>query len=67
MQESVPDCPRCPDDAPCDIHAGDKAQRFFLQLAASARAPHCGVAYREWVSALLIQAQTAGLYTPEKP
>lgn len=43
-----------------------KSQGFFEQLAASARAPHCGGNYREWVQAMLLRAQEAGLYSPEK-
>lgn len=43
-----------------------KQQVFFEQLAASARAPHCGGHYREWVQAMLLRAQEAGLFTPEK-
>lgn len=41
-------------------------QAFFNQLAQSARAPHCGGHYREWVQAMLLRATEAGLYSPEK-
>ena len=44
----------------------DKAQKFFAELAAEARKPHYGGQSREWMQALLIRAETEGLYTPEK-
>ena len=45
----------------------DKAQRFFAELAAEARKPHYGGQSREWMHALLVRAETAGIYTPETP
>jgi hypothetical protein len=49
------------------IGAINRAQAFFAQLAAEARKPHFGDAFRDYQRALLLRAQEQGLYTPEEP
>lgn len=41
------------------------AQEFFSNLAAEARRPHTGDAYKQFLQRLLIQAEEAGLYVKE--
>lgn len=41
-----------------------KTQAFFDNLRDSVRVPSCGDAHRAFVTALLLQAETAGLYSP---
>lgn len=54
-------------DADIPIPAIDyraRTQTFFANIAASLRAPAYGARDKDMMSALLIQAQAAGLYTP---
>jgi hypothetical protein len=41
-----------------------RTQLFFEELAAETRKPHFGQQAREWVQALLVRAEEAGLYQP---
>ncbi len=43
-----------------------KSQKFFADLAAESRKPHFGDQTKSWVASLLVRAEEAGIYAPEK-
>lgn len=43
----------------------DRAQAFFAAYAAEAKKPHCAAHTREFITALLLRAEEAGLYVRE--
>ena len=49
------------------VQEREKSQAFFAQLAASIIPPHVGDEYRKAIQSLLLRAQEAEIYSPEKP
>jgi hypothetical protein len=43
-----------------------RAQKFFADIAAEMRKPHFGERGRELMAAILVRAEEAKLYTPER-
>jgi len=42
-------------------------QQFFEELRAESMRPHSNEREKNWLARILVLAQEAGLYTPEKP
>lgn len=61
-------CPTCRGPKQIQILklADERSQKYFADLAAEARKPHFGEHEKQFTRALLLRAEEAGLYTPDK-